>query len=219
MHCLKNIFVLLLVSIPFLVKAQDIKFNTTYQGYELALNSAYTYEENPTTFSIFKFYISDVVLLHKGKVVYQPKERFHLIDFANPASQTITIDSKKRIKFDAIQFNLGIDSATNYAGAQDGALDPINGMYWTWQSGYINFKFEGHLDMDFNYHLGGFQQPNYAMQKVDLSFKKTKHIDINFEIESFLKSIDFENISTVMSPGINGNALSKAAANNFKVKR
>ena len=56
---------------------------------------------------------------------------------------------------------LGVDSVLNYNGVHEGALDPINGMYWTWQTGYINCKLEGNIICDssrksFEYHIGGY---------------------------------------------------------------
>ena len=43
---------------------------------------------------------------------------------------------------------LGVDSVLNYNGVHEGALDPINGMYWTWQTGYIHCKLEGKIICD-----------------------------------------------------------------------
>ena len=47
----------------------------------------------------------------------------------------------------------------------DGDLDPVHGMYWTWQSGYIQFKLEGLLrdsagERKLELHLGGFEGEN-----------------------------------------------------------
>ena len=56
-----------------------------------------------------------------------------------------------------------------------GDLDPTKGMYWAWQSGYINFKMEGSCSQclatknNFEFHLGGYQQPFYAMQTIELN--------------------------------------------------
>jgi hypothetical protein len=51
------------------------------------------------------------------------------------------MDENKSIS--KITFSAGIDSLTSTAGIQKGVIDPINGMYWAWQSGYVNFKIEG----------------------------------------------------------------------------
>ena len=78
-------------------------------------------------------------------------------------------------EFDAIQFNLGIDSLTNVSGALGGDLDPTKGMYWTWQNGYVNFKLQGTSDLcnnpknEFEFHLGGYLKPfnNYEFDLND----------------------------------------------------
>ncbi len=38
---------------------------------------------------------------------------------------------------------MGVDSIKNYSGAQAGELDPIYGMLWDWNSGYVYYKHEG----------------------------------------------------------------------------
>ena len=55
----------------------------------------------------------------------------------------------------------GTDSLSNISGAFNGALDPINGMYWTWNTGFINLKIEGTSSSQdkIEWHIGGYQQP------------------------------------------------------------
>ena len=82
-------------------------------------------------------------------------------------------------RHDKIKFNLGIDSLTNVSGVMGGDLDPTKGMYWTWQSGYINFKMEGSSAVcptrnhEFQFHIGGYQDPFYAMQTLELEVKNS----------------------------------------------
>jgi hypothetical protein len=64
-----------------------------------------------------------------------------------------------------IQFLLGIDSADQVRGAQTGVLDPVKGMFWTWNSGYQSFKIEGYSPLStqpahsFAFHIGGYRSP------------------------------------------------------------
>ena len=59
-----------------------------------------------------------------------------------------------------IYFQIGIDSLTNVSGDLDGDLDPALGMYWAWNSGYINMKLEGKssscksVKKEFQFHIG-----------------------------------------------------------------
>ena len=45
--------------------------------------------------------------------------------------------------YNSLSFLLGVDSMHNVSGAQTGALDPANDMFWTWNSGYVMAKMEG----------------------------------------------------------------------------
>lgn len=69
---------------------------------------------------------------------------------------------------------VGVDSLSNVSGVYGDALDPMWGMYWSWQSGFINAKISGVLSTDslnipFEFHLGGYQYPFYNAQPVELS--------------------------------------------------
>ena len=50
----------------------------------------------------------------------------------------------------------------------------MHGMYWSWRSGYINFKCEGvssscpSRNNAFMFHIGGFQAPFNTIQSVSL---------------------------------------------------
>ena len=65
---------------------------------------------------------------------------------------------------------IGVDSTRNVSGAQTGALDPNNGMFWTWNSGYIMAKMEGRSPSSTQpfgiilFHMGGFAG-QYATQR------------------------------------------------------
>jgi hypothetical protein len=74
-----------------------------------------------------------------------------------------------------LRFRLGVDSIDNCSGAQTGALDPANDMFWTWNSGYIFFKLEGTSDSsnaDLNrieYHLGGYKSEQAIQSTIALT--------------------------------------------------
>ncbi|HEY1201915.1 MAG TPA: MbnP family protein, partial [Niastella sp.] len=70
---------------------------------------------------------------------------------------------------------IGVDSALNVNGVQAGSLDPLNGMFWTWNSGYIFAKLEGKSDSSkapahsMQYDVGGFRTNKNAIRKVQLT--------------------------------------------------
>lgn len=144
-----------------------------------------------------------------------------MFDLDEPSSFSITF---KNEDFDYLSFSIGIDSSTNVAGILDGALDPIKGMYWAWNSGYINFKLEGTSSKStekskrFEFHLGGYLAPYQTIQTVHLPIKNnSKDILIGFDILAFMKEIDFNKSSNVMIPGLNAVQISSILPSIFTV--
>lgn len=172
---------------------------------------------------LLKFYISNIQFLKNEKVVLQEKNSFHLIDAADEKTFSISIDNKQNIVYDELKFNLGIDSATNVSGAMGGDLDPTKGMYWTWQSGYINFKLEGKSSTcktrnnEFAFHLGGYQKPIYALQTLSFKIKNADSINLKIEVQEFLKQIDLAKQNHIMSPSVETKLLLKIVASFFKL--
>ncbi len=156
--------------------------------------------------NILKFYISKIELLQDNKVVFREKNSFHLVNFDDKNSLLFLLPFNPKKQYNKINFQLGIDSLTNIAGVMGGDLDPTKGMYWTWQSGYINFKLEGKSSKsnlrnnEFQFHLGGYKYPEYAMQNVVLNVDNKKPLVINFDVQKLLDKIDVSKINTIMSP-------------------
>ncbi|RZJ28353.1 MAG: hypothetical protein EOO48_10030 [Flavobacterium sp.] len=175
---------------------------------------SYSSETDAKTVSVCKFYVSDIVLFSNGKRVFESDKSYFLIDFSEPASLHRTLAIPDGCHFDKIRFTLGIDAATNENGVGDGDLDPVRGMYWAWQSGYINMKLEGAINgKTFEYHLGGFQQPFLSCRAVEIS-SANDAILIKVDPMRFLKKVPTE-ITHVMSPGKTAMQLSDLAVNMF----
>jgi len=172
---------------------------------------------------ILKFYISKIQLLKSGKVVLEEENSFHLIDASKLKSSQISIDNKQNIPFDELKFDLGIDSTTNVSGAMGGDLDPTKGMYWTWQSGYINFKLEGKSKLcktrnsEFIFHLGGYQPPNYCLQALRFQVPNSSVINLSLDVNTILQQIDLAKTNHIMSPSEEAVLLSKIVANSFTI--
>jgi hypothetical protein len=98
-------------------------------------------------------------------------------------------------------------------------------MYWTWQSGYSNFKLEGVSDFcparnnRFQFHLGGYQAPFNALQKVELKTLNTKRININVAIDKLLAQLNLKETYQIMSPSQKAVELSQIAANIFSISK
>ncbi len=180
-----------------------------------------------------KFYISNVKLLSNDSVLFAENESYHLLDFTENKNSFQVICNLK--SFTQLSFELGVDSVTNENGVKGGDLDPINGMYWAWQSGYINFKLDGDfasnnpngtLDtnlIDFEYHLGGFLAPNNAIQNVNFKMKEKQSknansINLDLNLDNFFNFVINNQIYKIMSPSNNTVNLSKILSESFGVK-
>jgi len=223
----KNYLFLVLVLSHFLGVAQrvNISLNATLDGKELLLNRLVVNSEKDTLLiNQLKFYISNVQFLKNDSIVFSELNSYHLVDFEMPASTSLSIKTFRSISYNSIRFYLGIDSLTNVSGALGGELDPTHGMYWTWQSGYINFKMEGEASTstapsnEFQFHLGGYQQPFYSLQEVQLNVHD-ENINLELNLDPFLHSLDFSNVHHIMSPSKKAMELSEILAKNFKVKK
>jgi hypothetical protein len=171
-----------------------------------------------------KYYISNLQLLSNTT---KPRRitSVQLIDAADPQNIYLV---PYTVEYNRVSFTIGVDSALNCSGAQSGALDPVNGMFWTWNTGYIYFKLEGYSAASTNdlqkieYHIGGYTGAFKANRKVTLTLPeplmieagKSPQIMIHVDLDKFWNSKNNISIATnslIMSPG----ALASAAADNL----
>jgi hypothetical protein len=189
---------------------------------DLSDSSFVVNDSNRLQIDALRFYVSNVCFLKNGAVVLQEKNSYHLVDASDKSSQTLSIKNKNT-PFDEVSFNLGIDSITNVSGTMGGDLDPTKGMYWTWQSGYINFKLEGKSancptrNHAFEFHLGGYQTPFNCIKTATIKTTTQKNIVIAFDINQFLSVVDLSTLNQIMSPSKTAVLLSEQAIKSFKI--
>lgn len=199
-------------------------FKPMFHNSPIVLDSIYPLD-NKSTIQIetFKFYISSIKFYNNGLLVDREKSSYHLLDCENPQSFNLKVQKNNANEFDKIQFQVGIDSATNYMGAMGVDLDPTKGMYWTWQNGYINFKLEGKTsnstarNHSFEFHIGGYTAPFATIQTISFSTKNQGQIHIDVDIENLIREIDFSTLNHVMSPGIEAVKLSEKVKTIFSL--
>jgi hypothetical protein len=91
----------------------------------------------------------------------------------------ITLPTEPRT-FTSISFDIGVDSLTNTGPVKTGDLDPMLGMFWTWNTGYIYARLEGESDSAhapahrFTWDVGGYR-PN-AKRTIALPLDNKKPI-------------------------------------------
>jgi hypothetical protein len=134
------------------------------------------------TVSKFRYYISNIRFSNSSNVQQQrDTDNCFLIDEADQRSKTISLQVPAG-EYYSIQFLLGVDSIKNISGAQTGALDPLNDMFWTWNTGYVMAKLEGNAPVSklpqrmIEYHIGGFRGKYSVLQPVHLSATAGKKI-------------------------------------------
>jgi hypothetical protein len=157
--------------LPAFLGAQvNLQFNNMANGKSLVLqDSAYqnAFGED-YQLTRLRYYLSNVQLLGAKPSAIS---NVFLVDAAAP--EPVVLQLKPGV-YKSLQFTLGVDSALNCSGAQAGALDPMKGMFWTWNTGYIYFKMEGYsaastADLQrIEYHIGGYRSPYIAARNISL---------------------------------------------------
>jgi hypothetical protein len=118
----------------------------------------------------FNYYISNIILRSDdGKEFVVPQDSsYFLISEEHDVSHQVHLRNIPSANYNQVTFTIGVDSlrSTMDISRRQGVLDPAqghDGMYWTWNSGYIFFKMEGvspaapgEQDNKFYYHIGGF---------------------------------------------------------------
>ncbi len=203
-------------------KSIRFDFGLLYKDQMIKMNKDYFFKSSNDSFKItvLKFYISNICFYDKDKLVWSEKNSTHLVDVN--AKGFFTVNMPNQLNIDKVSFDLGIDSVTNTSGALDGDLDPMLGMYWTWQSGYINLKLEGlynYSDMQqqpFEFHIGGYNGEDNALQHLyfDVNPGKNK-LSYKFKLDSILNELKNINYKHLMSPGINAVLFSKMIGKNI----
>lgn len=124
----------------------SVHFNNHVSGNEIIFDTlAYTNSAGELfSFSILKYYVSHVKLVQDNGTEVELYAH-ELIDEANELSTFLDRVEIPEGHYSSIEFYLGVDSIHNHTGDQLADLDPINGMIWTWNTGYIFYKHEGNF--------------------------------------------------------------------------
>ncbi len=188
----------------------SVIINAKWNENPFKLSTSYI-SKNKDTLKItqLKFYVSDFQVVFEDKTTFTDKAS-HLVDFEKPNSTIFPISKNNKKKIIGVNFCIGVDSLASVSGALSGDLDPSNGMYWAWQSGYINMKIEGKSPScktrknEFQFHIGGYMQPYYAMQEIEMPISKSQipnQIDVAIDLGKFFSEIHLKETNSVMFPG------------------
>lgn len=180
----------------------------------MQLDSSIYKNEAGQTFSVtnFKYYVGKFLLKDKTGRQFISDDYF-LINEDNEPSKQITLSDIPAGDYISCHFIIGVDSIHNCSGAQSGALDPVNAMFWAWNTGYIFLKLEGKSSVStspghvFEFHIGGYKQPSNCIRSVALPIDnlkietgKTSTLTIKADASEVMKTpttIDLSKLSSV----------------------
>jgi hypothetical protein len=212
----------------YVAQAQEqlnLHFAPMFFEEKITLDEDYVLDGQQVKITNLKFFISDLSFYKDEILVHTASKTVHLIDLQDV--NTLLLTENKRVDFDEIKFNIGIDSLTNVSGAFEGDLDPTNGMYWTWQSGYINLKIEGISPIcptrhnKFQWHIGGYEPPLNTLRAVVLKIAPTNNNDIyiQFHLEKLFRLFDIAQVNQVMMPNLQATQIADAIPQVFTISK
>lgn len=207
-----------------MVGNQPLVFNT---GYKVMGGDSFRVTK-------FNYYITNVKLTKADNSVYSEPNSYHLIEHSNSASTVINLANVPSGSYKSVSFQLGVDSALNVSGAQQGDLSPSKGMFWSWNSGYIMLKFEGSSPVStasnkgLVFHVGGFGGINKVQRTITVNLSSTTanvnnsapKVKVSADAMALFmapNAISFSTLNTVHMPGANAKLLADNYANMFSL--
>lgn len=208
------------VPVPSEVGNMRIEITNQVGFFNLKLNDVWYRNANGDSFKVsaYKYYVSNISLTREdGEEIWLP-ETYFLVDAAKPESSFLPLKEIPNGHYTQLSFLIGVDSVHNTTGAQQGALDPVHGMIWTWNTGYIMAKMEGVSPQSpapgglLSFHIAGFKGNNSVLQRVTIPLPTPAHVGPgrvpNIHLKNDLgkwfydpKVIDFSTTYSVMSEG------------------
>lgn len=155
----------------------ELEFEHTVGDSSLVLNTKHYTTPAGDEFTVrnLLYYVSNVTLIRADGSEYRVPESYFLVDQADKDSHHLAMANIPVGDYTRIAFVVGVDSARNLAGAQTGALDPVHGMFWDWDHGYIFLKMEGNSPQapgaghDLSYIIHGFRAPTNTLRPVTMT--------------------------------------------------
>lgn len=222
---MKTIYLLLFLFFGqlFTVAAQKkqlltIQFDNRFKTEKLhPEQTCYLNDTDTLVINRFKYYISHIQLINAAGKTIVPDHQYYLVDIADEKSTRIQLNIAPG-DYTGIRFLVGVDSIRNVSGVQTGALDPLHGMFWTWNSGYIMAKLEGTASSSmiagkqFTYHIGGFRRHHNTTRMIQLnSTVFTDTLTIVADAAKWFNGINIAREPVCHSPG----ALAVRFADNY----
>ena len=189
-----------------------LKVNLQFDTLEFQTHKEYISSQKDTlSFESIRFYLTGFQFIYKDKSIYKEPNSYHLVDFDESESMQLSFKNQEYKEIESIQFNIGVDSLASVSGALEGDLDATKGMYWAWQSGFINMKIEGTSPScktrknKFQFHIGGYLEPFYAMRIIKITIEKFQNpkgeLNLIMDLGKLFSEISLKDTNTIMIPG------------------
>ncbi|MBS1634683.1 MAG: hypothetical protein JST26_02095 [Bacteroidetes bacterium] len=214
----------------------DIVMSNVVNGVPLVLGTQKYTNANSDTFIVntYKYYFTNIRLTTSGGYAWSPAESYYLVDQSNPSSLILHVSGIPRASYSSIEFMIGVDKNRNTSGAQTGALDPANGMFWSWNTGYIMAKLEGTSPQSgdnykkLTFHLGGFSGAFSVLRSVQLPFPNAAQVtethkpqvNMNCDVAEWFKTpntISFGTVYGVTTSNTNAKNIADNYADMFTI--
>jgi len=192
----------------------------TWNKKALKIQHVYLTQNNDSiSFSTLKIYFSDFRFNDKisGKITSIDTLIFY--DLSDSSTHSFFNDLNLS-NYESVAFTLGLDSSKNVSGELENAYDPLLGMYWAWNTGYINLKIMGESSAvptnshEFEFHLGGYRFPFATAQTIQVDLNDQY---IYFDLEKlFSESINLTKNHHIMLPCKDAFLISQGLSTCFK---
>jgi len=237
---MNRLLLLILLFMASRTAAQQVQLEISHAvaGQPMQLQTASYTNAAGDTFNItlFKYYLSNFSLIAADgrKITLDPA--YFLVSEDNPASKKILLPQCPRGEYTQLSFMIGVDSVLNFSGPQDGALDPLHGMFWTWNSGYIMAKLEGTSPSSrlpnhmLQFHIGGYRAPHVTQRMVTLPLPSPLRTGPQYRPQVLLQAdamtwfnganqISFRQMAGFMTPGTPADRIADNYQHMFSVKK
>jgi hypothetical protein len=179
----------------------------------------FTPQNDSISFSTLKIYFSDFRFKDKISGRITSIDTLIFYDLSDSTTHSFFNDLNLS-NYESVAFTLGLDSLKNVSGELENAYDPLLGMYWAWNTGYINLKIMGKSSTvpsnshEFEFHLGGYRSPFVTAQTIQVDLNDQY---INFDLEKlFSESINLTKNHHIMLPCKDAFLISQGLSTCFK---
>ncbi len=224
-----------------------LEFDNIAGDQQLILNTNYTNAAGePFSVSLLQYFVSNIRLKKADGSEYAvpQAESYFLIQEQNAASRLCKVQVPEG-EYKELSFTIGVDSlrSTKPINERTGVLDPANypsghdGMYWSWNSGYIFLKMEGSSPVapadpsgakKYRFHIGGFGGyssstiNNIRETIINLSDKGTVKVKsgrqpvVHITMDAMKVMNGITNVSVAANPTVMFGAFSANIADNYR---